>query len=193
MPVNLDANFWDQKYLNDDTPWNIRKASPPLTDYIDQLKDKTINILIPGAGHAHEVNYLLEKGFKNITICDISKIAISKLKNVVPKDSVKLITGDFFDLNGQYDLILEQTFFCALDPSLRKNYINKTYELLNDGGKIAGVLFDRIFEQNGPPFGGTKEEYEKLFFGKFNIQKMEKCYNSIGPRHGYELFFICVR
>ena len=53
MPVNLDANFWDQKYLNDDTPWNIRKASPPLTDYIDQLKDKTIKILIPGAGHAH--------------------------------------------------------------------------------------------------------------------------------------------
>ena len=74
MPVNLDANFWDQKYLNDDTPWNIRKASPPLTDYIDQLKDKTINILIPGAGHAHEVNYLLEKGFKNITILFLKSV-----------------------------------------------------------------------------------------------------------------------
>lgn len=193
MSPRLDADFWNDRYLKGDTPWNIAQASPPLTSYLDQLDDKTIKILIPGAGHAHEANYMLEHGFTDITICDISEAAIIGLKTKLPLDSVNLITGDFFELTGKYELILEQTFFCALHPSLRKNYINKTYELLNDGGKLVGVLFDRIFEQDGPPFGGTKEEYEKLFSQKFYIQKLEKCYNSIGPRMGHEQFFICVR
>jgi methyl halide transferase len=193
MSLKLDADFWNERYLKGDTPWNIEQASPPLTNYLDQLENKSIKILIPGAGHAHEANYLLEKGFFDITICDISENAMEKLKTKIPMDSVTLITGDFFELKGKYDLILEQTFFCALNPSLRKNYINKTYDLLNDGGKIVGVLFDRIFEQEGPPFGGTKEEYEHLFSKKYYIQKLEKCYNSIVPRLGHEVFFICVR
>lgn len=193
MSKNLDANFWNQKHSENNTPWNINQASPPLTTYIDQLKDKSIKILIPGAGHAHEANYLLEKGFTNVTICDISEIAIENIKNKTLEGKITFVTGDFFELSGKYDLILEQTFFCALHPSMRKNYIIKTYNLLNDGGKLVGVLFDRIFEQEGPPFGGTKEEYEKLFSEKYYIQKMEKCYNSIGPRLGHELFFICVR
>ena len=193
MAKNLDAHFWNQKYAERDTPWNIAQASPPLTNYIDQLKDKSLKILIPGAGHAHEANYLFKKGFTDVTICDISEIAIENLKNNIPEGNISLIKGDFFELSGKYDLILEQTFFCALPPSMRINYTEKTYELLNEGGKLVGVLFDRHFEKEGPPFGGTKEEYEKLFLEKFYIQKMEKCYNSIGPRRGYELFFICVR
>lgn len=193
MANNLDAHFWNQKYAACDTPWNIAQASPPLTNYIDQLSDKSLKILIPGAGHAHEANYLLDKGFTDVTICDISEIAIENLKKNIPEGDITLIKGDFFELSGKYDIILEQTFFCALPPSMRINYTEKTYELLNDGGKLVGVLFDRHFEKEGPPFGGTKEEYEKLFLEKFYIQKMEKCYNSIGPRLGYELFFICVR
>ncbi len=190
---HLDGDFWNQRYELADTPWNITHPSPPLTTYFDQLTNKDIKILIPGAGHAHEAFYLIEHGFTDVTICDISEIAIGKIKNHESTHKLKLITGDFFDLNGKYDLIVEQTFFCAITPSLRINYIKKTYELLNDGGKLVGVLFDRSFDHYGPPFGGTKEEYQNYFSEKFNIQKMDKCYNSIGPRLGHELFFICTR
>jgi hypothetical protein len=63
------------------------------------------------------------------------------------------------------------------------------HQLLRAGGYLAGVLFNRSFD-GGPPFGGTKEEYQKRFEKYFRIIKMEICYNSIPPRAGSELFFI---
>ena len=100
----------------------------------------------------------------------------------------EVIHADFFEHSGQYDFIFEQTFFCALDPSLRERYVTKMNELLKPGGQLAGVMFNRVFEEDGPPFGGTKEEYEQRFSPFFDIKKMELCYNSILPREGNELF-----
>jgi thiopurine S-methyltransferase len=71
---------------------------------------------------------------------------------------------------------------------MREKYVSKMLELLKPGGKLVGVLFNREFEHTGPPFGVTLEEYLQLFSGKFNILKMEECYNSISPRNGKEIF-----
>ena len=96
--------------------------------------------------------------------------------------------GDFFNHTGQYDLILEQTFFCALDPSLRTNYVQKMSELLKENGKLVGLLFGVQFPNN-PPFGGSREEYLSLFSDTFKINLLEPCYNSVKPRQDSELFF----
>ena len=88
---------------------------------------------------------------------------------------------------GKYDLIIEQTFFCALDPLHRSAYAIKMNELLSKSGKLVGLLFDRSFV-SGPPFGGSEEEFRKLFSQHFRLKTMERCYNSIEPRKGSELF-----
>ena len=64
------------------------------------------------------------------------------------------------------------------------------YDLLNTNGKLVGLLFDFELTEEGPPFGGSLIEYIQLFYAKFNIKVFEKCYNSIKPREGRELFFI---
>ncbi|MHA4810083.1 methyltransferase domain-containing protein [Flavitalea flava] len=198
----LSAEYWDDRYQNNNTGWDMGQVSPPLKTYFDQLPDKNISILIPGCGNSYEAGYLLENGFSNITIVDISALLTSELmekfKDYANKPSsggkplLTIITGDFFELKGSFDLIVEQTFFCALDPSLRENYVTKMTELLNPGGKLAGVLFDKNFV-GGPPFGGHKEEYAALFTAKFRIRTLEPCYNSIGPRQGTELFLVAER
>jgi hypothetical protein len=58
----LNAVYWDQKYQNQETGWDIGTISEPLKCYIDQLEDKNIRILIPGCGNAYEAKYLIEKG-----------------------------------------------------------------------------------------------------------------------------------
>jgi hypothetical protein len=63
-------------------------------------------------------------------------------------------------------------------------------ELLLPKGKLAGLLFDFPLTSDGPPFGGSKEEYIKLFSTKFEIKKLERAHNSIKPRENKELFFI---
>ena len=100
----------------------------------------------------------------------------------------KLVDGNLVSAGPLiFDLIVEQTFFCAIDPSLRKKYFEKMYSLLKPKGKIVGLLFDTEFEVS-PPFGGTKSEYENYFKNLFKINVFEKCYNSIKPREGKELF-----
>ncbi|MBC7642405.1 MAG: thiopurine S-methyltransferase, partial [Flavobacterium sp.] len=100
----------------------------------------------------------------------------------------QIVLGDFFEHQGEYDLIIEQTFFCALPPTMRQKYVCKMHQLLADEGKLAGLLFNRTFEVS-PPFGGSKEEYEMLFAVTFDFLKMDVCTNSISPRANSELFF----
>ncbi|MBI5915222.1 MAG: SAM-dependent methyltransferase, partial [Bacteroidetes bacterium] len=92
-----------------------------------------------------------------------------------------------------FDLMLEQTFFCAIPPSLRTDYVNKAAQLLPPGKTLAGLLFASHFGKPGPPFGGTEAEYRKLFSPHFFIEAMEMCKNSILPRTGNELFFQLIR
>jgi len=185
----LDQQFWNSKYEAIETGWDLGAVSPPLKDYIDQLADKSISILIPGCGNTYEAEYLLQSGFSNVTVLDIAPLLVEKLKEKFKGNpNINIILGDFFQHEGHYDLILEQTFFCALNPSLRKDYVSKMKSLLKPGGKLVGVLFDKEFDFEGPPFGGCKCQYEPLFEKDFTFKTFEPCYNSVNPRQGAELF-----
>ncbi len=193
--MELDEAYWSGRYSNHTTGWDIGAVSTPLKEYIDQLQDKNIAILIPGCGNSYEAEYLLQKGFSNITLIDISAVLCNNLEQKLQpylSSGLKIICADFFELQGQYDLIIEQTFFCALDPTLRRAYLDKMHQLLKPGGKLVGVLFNRSFE-GGPPFGGSEKEYCELFQQQFNIAIMKECYNSIAPRKGAELFVKLVK
>ena len=192
------TTFWETRWQNGETGWDIRTASPPLTAYAEQIapeRRRDLAVLIPGCGNGYEALWLLEKGFRNLTMLDIAPTAVETLRRRVEAaspglaDGLRLVCGDFFEHEGAYDLVLEQTFFCALDPSLRERYALKMKELLKPGGKVAGVLFDREFP-GGPPFGGSRAEYERLFAPHFRIRTLAPCYNSIPPRAGAEAFFI---
>lgn len=188
----LDSTYWDQRYRQAQTGWDVGEVSRPLKEYIDQLSRKDLRILIPGCGNAYEAMYLLQQGFTDITVIDIAPTLTENLKrqlaDFIPVP-LKVLTGDFFTLEGTYDLILEQTFFCALPPVMRPDYVVKMKELLSPAGQLAGVLFNRDFE-GGPPFGGSIAEYEMLFSPHFNDLRLAPCYNSIEPRKNTEAFLI---
>jgi len=191
LKTDLNKEYWENRYLNQETGWNIGNISTPLKTYVDQLANKSLKILIPGAGFGHEAQYLIKNGFQNVTVIDLSRPALNQLQESLPQvSSSHFIEGNFFDHTGCYDLILEQTFFCALQPELRTDYAKKCSDILKPNGKLAGVLFDFPLTENGPPFGGSFMEYQKLFSEYFGIKTLERCYNSIKPRDGKELFFI---
>lgn len=186
---NID--FWEKKYVNKSTGWDIGFISTPIKTYIDQLENKDLKILIPGAGNSYEAEYLHKKGFKNVVVIDWAKSALENIKNRVSDFPTKnLIASDFFLHKGSYDIIIEQTFFCAINTDLREKYVEKTHSLLKEKGKIVGLLFDIPLFEDHPPFGGCKAEYLSLFEKYFTIKTMEKAYNSIEPRKDNELFII---
>ena len=148
-------------------------------------------ILLPGAGNGYEASWMHEQGFTQLTVIDLAPSPLEAIKKRTPGfPEEHLIQGDFFNHRGQYQLILEQTFFCALLPHQRQDYAQKMYELLAPGGFLVGLLFNFPLTAEGPPFGGDIDEYRALFSPLFNIHTLEPCYNSIKPREGKELFFI---
>lgn len=189
----LDQTYWNTQYDQQTTGWDIGYASGPLVHIINQLSDKNCRILIPGAGNAYEADYLLENGFTDITIVDIAPIVVTNLqKKYAQHPQIKVICQDFFILNDTFDVILEQTFFCALVPQWRPRYVFQMHRLLRKDGLLTGVLFNRMFEQ-GPPFGGHTEAYVDLFGGAFTMQYIEPCTYSIAPRAGAEVLFACTK
>jgi methyl halide transferase len=156
--------------------------------FIETLEGKNTSILIPGSGYSHEAEYLLQKGFTNITVIDIAPSLVERLqKKFKNNPNLKIILGDFFEHQGEYDLIIEQTFFCALPTTMREKYVLKMHQLLSNKGKLIGLLFNKTFEF-GPPFGGSQSEYEQLFKNHFEFLKMDRCQNSVKPRDNSELF-----
>ncbi|MBN8584361.1 MAG: SAM-dependent methyltransferase [Ignavibacteria bacterium] len=188
-------DFWQKRWIDNKTGWDIGYAAPPITDLIDTLTDKNIKILIPGAGNAYEAEYLFKNGFSNVYVMDIAAKPLENLGQRVPDfPREQLLNENFFEHTGQYDLIIEQTFFIAIDPALRQEYVLKMKELLKPTGHLTGLLiFKDEPSQGGPPYVDTKENYRKYFEGEFNILKYEIAENSIKPRAGWEVFIDMVK
>ncbi len=185
----LNETYWDNRYKINDDRWDLGAVSTPIKSYFDQLEDKTLKILIPGGGNSHEAEYAYLNGFTNIFVVDLSKTALDNFKKRVPNfPETQLLHQNFFDLKETFDIIIEQTFFCAINPKLRPNYVLQASKLLSSKGKIVGLLFNAPLNNDKPPFGGNTNEYNKHFTPYFSIDIMEPCYNSVESREDRELF-----
>lgn len=187
--MELNESYWTSRYKNNQLGWDIGYPSPAITHFMDQVEDKEAKILIPGCGNAYEAAYLWENGFQNVYLLDFSSIPLQKFSEQNPDfPQNQLLEIDFFEVKGEFDFIIEQTFFCALNPELRVKYAAKMVELLKPDGLLVGLLFNIPLNNDHPPFGGNQKEYEQLFSDYFDIQKMEIAYNSIPERQGNEFF-----
>ena len=193
-----EHEFWSERYREKRTGWDIGYPSTPLKNYIDQLENKDLKILIPGAGNAYEAEYLFREGFKNVFVLDISKAPLDEFQKRNPDfPASQLLHGNFFEQVGQYDLILEQTFFCSFPPTPenRKLYAEQMANLLRPQGKLVGLWFDIPLtgDMVKRPFGGSREEYLTYLSPYFDTIVFEKSHNSIKPRMGSELFGIFIK
>ncbi len=190
--------YWSQRYRDNRTGWDLGIPSSPIRTYIDQLENKDLKILIPGAGNAYEAQYIYKKGFKKVYVLDISPIPLEQFKVRNPEfPDTQLLHEDFFFHRSSYDLIIEQTFFCSFPPlqGQRSKYAMKMVDLLKTGGKLVGVWFDIPIKEDMEkrPFGGDKDTYLSLISPHLKVDTFEKCYNSVPERMDKELFGIFVK
>ncbi len=195
MNTPEEQEYWTHRYKEERTGWDIGYPSTPLKEYIDQLEDKSISILIPGAGNAYEAEYLWKQGFQNVFVMDISEFPLKQFQERNPDfPKAQLLLEDFFQHEKRYDLIFEQTFFCSFVPTHenRNRYVKQMASLLKPNGKLVGVWFDIPLtgDMEKRPFGGDKKLYLSYLESYFKTITFERCHNSIPPRMGNELFGI---
>jgi len=193
--IKDEQAYWSNRYLEASTAWDIGAASRPLLSYFEQLDDKAVAILIPGAGNAYEAAYLHQQGFNNVHILDISDIPLKQFADLNPDfPKAHIHHQDFFKHKGKYNLIIEQTFFCSLIPTgmNRVKYATKIASLLVPKGQLVGLWFNHPLtdDMEKRPFGGSQKEYEGYLSPYFDVTSFEPCHNSIDERQGDELFGI---
>ena len=188
------SKFWNNKYINNEHGWDIGFPTPIFKNWsLEFNHPNNINICIPGCGYGHDAIYLSENGF-NVYAFDFSHKAIDHI-NKKANNNLKAECIDFFHLDDTYndffDYILEYTFYCAIDPQRRNNYINKCHQILKDKGKIIAIMLpvgDVEKENNQPPFPVSYLELKKKFSKKFNVLEIKKSNQSIEARKDIEFY-----
>ena len=190
-------NDWQRHYDEKDLGWDLGQVAPPFMNLLESNVITPCKTLVPGCGRGHEVVYLAENGF-DVTAVDYSIGAVDYLRQVVQQRKLnsEILHIDFFDLNsthdGIYDLLIEQTFFCAISPNERTFYVTTVARLLKSGGMLAG-LFYNTDKEGGPPFNTTEEDIIKHFSELFEIRDLARAKNSAIQRKDKEFLVILVK
>ena len=182
MEKNNDINkssFWEQRYEKGEIGWDLGAETPVFTAISEKLKLGKVCIL--GCGNGYDAISFSKKGF-SVTAVDFAKTPINNLQIAARSLSLSIetIKKDIFDLipdySSQFDYIIEQTCFCAIDPRKRQQYSNLVHDLLKVGGKLIGLWMplDKDIIDGGPPFGVKENEIKKLFSTKWKI--LEDCF-----------------
>ena len=122
---------------------------------------------------------------RHVTGLELAETAVEEARKElqrrgVPEDWYELESGDFFAHKGQYDVIYDYTFFCAIPPGLREDWGKQMASLLKKSGTLVTLMFpmkpyvskradgpksvhsDDADYKSGPPFLLKEEFYKKV-------------------------------
>lgn len=191
-----DHNYWDSRYKNGSYSWDIGEATPIFKNWSNTISNKSnINICIPGCGRGYDALYLASQGF-NVYAFDFSSQAINYLRIQANEKNIKLniFCEDFFNIKSEYigffDYVLEYTFYCAIAPNRRLEYINLCHKILKSKGIFIGIMLpiNKMDDIKGPPYYVSTDELTDNFKDKFDINKLSKSSLSIKQRMDIELY-----
>jgi hypothetical protein len=143
---------WETVYETknpDQVSWTQKRPSTSL-DFISSFgADKTANIIDIGGGDSNLVDHLLDNGYQNITVLDISAKAIEKAQNRLGAraDQVNWIVSDVVDFKptDNFDIWHDRAAFHFLtSPSDISKYASIMAE------NAAKNVIIATFSENGP-------------------------------------------
>ena len=185
----MSETNWEDRYQTGDMPWEKGEPSPGLVDFLaahpELLKG---TVCVPGCGTGHDVRGWAKAGFQAFGF-DLapSAIRLGHEKTAAAGLRAEFRLADFLTDQPprQFDWIFEHTLYCAIDPTLREEYAQAVLRWLKPDGQFLAVHY-LIPDQDGPPFGTTREEVVKRFSPQFDLLQ-EWVPRSYPNRTGLEL------
>ncbi len=179
-------SYWQGRFEVGDTPWELGAASSVVMEGLEALQRMGVQlvgrkVLSPGCGRGSDALELVKRG-ADVVAVDWSHAAVSALQarhavsvELLP-GSLDVVQGDLFEVPvRRVDLVCEHTFFCAIDPSMRRKYAETIGAWVLPGGFLVGNFFvvseaelgrlpHRSLSKDGkgPPFATTTTELEEL-------------------------------
>jgi len=146
------TKHWETVYKTknpDQVSWTQEKPKTSL-DFIHSFGlEKTAKIIDIGGGDSKLADYLLDEGYENITVLDISANALEKAQNRLGHraDKINWVVSDItkFEPNTTYDIWHDRATFHFLTTTEQvAKYMDKARKSVN------GYLTIGTFSENGP-------------------------------------------
>ncbi len=186
----MNENFWDNVYKTKserEVSWFQEVPTKSLELIAEMELSPNDSIIDIGGGDSRLVDSLLSQGFKNISILDISSVALDKAKLRLSEhsNSIKYITSDItkFIPTEKYKLWHDRAAFHFLK---KIEDIESYLRIANQGVAQGGYLIVSTFSKSGPEkcSGLAISQYSdadlKQLFGKYfsNIRCLENTHNT---------------
>ena len=188
---NLTAQAWEKRYQDRGDRWNLGYPAPPFVSLLassDAPQPGKLAVL--GCGKGHDAIFFAESGFE-VTGFDFAPSAINEATTTAQAKgiSARFVRQDIFALDkefiGSFDYVLEHTCFCAINPSLRSQYVEIVKSLLRPNGRLIALFYTHN-RPDGPPFGVKPQEVLDYFVADFEPILFQKAKDSIARRQGNE-------
>ncbi|HWW03132.1 MAG TPA: methyltransferase domain-containing protein [Candidatus Acidoferrum sp.] len=187
----MSREYWEARYRTKDMPWEKGAPSPGLVDFLaahPELARGTV--CVPGCGTGHDVLTWAQAGFQTFGF-DIapSAVQLSRERAQAAKVEAQFQIADFLGTDPPFlfDWIFEHTLFCAIQPIERDEYVRAVLCWLKPNGQYLAVNY-LIPDEDGPPFGTTREELVRRFSPHFKLRE-EWVPRSYPNRTGLERMF----
>lgn len=175
---NTIKNHWETVYETknpDQVSWTQEIPKTSLNFIHSFGLDKKAKIIDIGGGDSKLVDFLIEEGFENITVLDISQKAIEKAQLRLGENAKKVnwIIADInqFEPTTKYDVWHDRAAFHFLTNELDINRYVKTVEK-----SVSQYLIIGTFSENGPKKCSgleikqySEEAMTKLFQNEFEV------------------------
>lgn len=192
-----ESRFWSDHYNSDQKPWDLGEVSSSLHWAVQKIKLPKQRIAVLGSGAGHDASYLSQLGH-TVTGFDFSEEALKEAKTRYGENqNLKWVKENIFDLaekfRDQFDLVVEHTCFCAIEPERRDELIKVWSSILTEKGQLLGIFFV-MPKVSGPPFGATELEVkERLEKFKFRFDLWKRSQFSVEKRLGKELIVLATK
>eukprot|EP00904_Undaria_pinnatifida_P005885 jgi/Undpi1/2426/HiC_scaffold_13.g05807.m1 len=160
--------------------WDTGTVSPALQKLLDEGVLPKGRSLVPGCGRGYDAIAFGKSGYDSIGL-DLSPSGVVQAKALLAEQTeqlhgkVEFRCGDFFKFSdkeeGKFDVILDYTFLCALDPSIRNDWADHMVSLLSPGGELVILIYPIVEEiavvlpevEDRTPFPVSEEMVSDLF------------------------------
>ncbi len=186
----LSPDFWQQRYEDGTTRWDLGQPSPPLVIWWHGSAWQPQRAIVLGCGRGHDARFLAEQGVEVLGV-DFAPgaIAAARQQHQAPGLKLEFVQQDMFqllpDYAQQFDLVVEHTCYCAIDPSHRDDYVALAAQLLRPQGRLVAVFFTHN-RGGGPPYATTPAEIRQRFSPWFKPLQLTPVANSVPSRAGEE-------
>lgn len=149
---NNRKEHWETVYETkqpNEVSWTQENPKTSLDFIRDTNLDKSAKIIDIGGGDSKLVDFLLEEGYQNITVLDISANALERAKKRLGKKAEKVnwIVSDITEFNpdNTFDIWHDRaTFHFLTSPEQIKTYIETAKK------SVTGFMTIGTFSENGP-------------------------------------------